>query len=111
MVYSLYAQAIDLLGASTWKPNEFCGNLNTYFIPTDNAFKKLGFVDSQRMFQSPEYVQQILNNHRVDRILPSTLIKDHLQYEIQTNNDIVRVEYRGDKLMVFIRYVSKSRNL
>lgn len=99
-VWSLYAQAMDLLSASTWTPFEFYGSRNTYFIPTDYAFHKLGAAQLERIFSNPTYMQNIMNNHQADRIIPSTLIREHLQYDVQTKNEIVRVFNRGDKLMV-----------
>lgn len=102
---SLYAQAIDLLGASTWLSYEFCGSQNTYFVPTNFAFNKLGTDQLDRMFNDPMVLRQILNNHQVDRILPSTLIKERLQYEVQTKNEIVHVVNWNKKLTVIIPYV------
>lgn len=101
-VCSLYAQAMDLLSASTWTSLEFYGSRNTYFIPTDYAFHKLGAAQLERIFSNPTYMQNIMNNHQTDRIIPSTLIREHWQYDVQTKNEIVRVFNRGDKLMVDI---------
>lgn len=99
-----------MLGAST--SFEFCGTRNTYFVPTDYAFRKLDPADLQRVFSSPNYLRNILSNHRADRIVPSTLIRERWQYEIQTNSAaIVRVVNSGDKLTVYVHpyYVQGTR--
>lgn len=102
--FSLYAQAMDLvLGASSEgrMSFEFCSGVhNTYFIPTDYAFRKLGAVELNRLFGNPTRMRQILDNHQADRILPSALIGTRQQYEIKTKNEIVRVSNEGDKFMV-----------
>jgi len=97
VVRSLYARAMDLLlllDAST--PFEFCGARNTYFVPTDRAFKKLGPAELRRMFNSASCLRDVLDGHRADRIVPSALIKERWQYEIRTKNAaIVRVASSG----------------
>lgn len=97
---SLYTRAMDLLGATARTSFEFYGSQNTYFIPTDYAFEKLGGVELNRIFSNPSHLRKILSNHQADRILPSTLFKERWQYEIQTKNEIVRIVNRGNKLTV-----------
>lgn len=67
--------------------------IRTYFVPTDHAFRKLGAATLQRLFGDPSYMRTVMDNHRVDRIVPMALIECHRgwQYEIQTKNAIVRI--------------------
>lgn len=106
-VHSLYARAVDLLDGDSayWTSPEFCGDQhNTYFVPTNRAFQKLGAVELRRAFGSPAFLRRVLNNHRADRVLPSTLVKERgWQYELQTENGIVLVQAnKGDKFTVYI---------
>ncbi|XP_050441387.1 periostin [Adelges cooleyi] len=101
--FSIYARAVDLL--SSISPSTslelFCGNHNTYFLPTDCAFNKLGSDKLTWMFNNPLYLRKVLYNHRVERMVSSELIKDNRwQYEIQTKNEIVCVTNKGNQLMV-----------
>lgn len=81
---------------------EFCSGVhNTYFVPTDYAFRKLGAVELHRLFGNPTRMRQILDNHQAERILPSALIGTRRQYEIKTKNEIVRVSNEDDKFMVW----------
>ncbi|XP_025198610.1 transforming growth factor-beta-induced protein ig-h3 [Melanaphis sacchari] len=102
--FSLYAQAMDLVLGTFSKDRtsfEFCDDVhNTYFIPTDYAFKKLGADELHRLFTNPIRMRQILDNHQADRILPSALIGTRQQYEIKTKNEIVRLSNEDGKLMV-----------
>lgn len=97
---SLYVQAIDMLDASVSSTLEFCGTRNTYFVPTDYAFRKLGALELERMFNDPSYMRKVLSNHRAERILPSALIKERWQYDVQTKNEVVRITNKGNRLMV-----------
>lgn len=103
--FSLYVRAIDLLGP-TWAASKFCGSRhNTYFVPTNYAFEKLDDAELRRTLDSPAYARRMLDNHRADRVLPSTLIKQRgWQYEFRTENEItVRMAYGSNGLTVKIR--------
>lgn len=98
-----------VLGASSegWASFEFCSGIhNTYFVPTNYAFRKLGAAELHRLFSNPTRMQQILDNHRADRILPSALIGTRRQYEIKTKNEIIRVSNEDDKLMVPMTFIN-----
>lgn len=102
---SLYVRAIDLLGPA-WTATEFRGSRhNTYFIPTNYAFEKLDDAELRQTLNSPAYARRMLDNHRADRVLPSTLIKQRgWQYEFRTENEItVRMAYGGNGLTVKVR--------
>lgn len=101
-VRSLYARAMDLLLLDATASFGFCGDRNTYFVPTDRAFEKLGPAQLRRTFGSASCLRDVLDGHRADRIVPSALIRERWQYEIRTKNDaIVRVANSGgDKLTV-----------
>ncbi|VVC37673.1 FAS1 domain [Cinara cedri] len=94
--FSLYAQATDLLTRTLRLERYHRGCQNTYFVPTDYAFQKLGTEELERILNSPAQLQNILNNHRAERILPSTLVNDRWQYEVQTKNGIVRIAHSKD---------------
>lgn len=102
--FSLYTQAMELVLGTFSKDRtsfEFCNGMhNTYFVPTDYAFRKLGADELHRLFTNPTRMRQILDNHQADRILPSTLIGTRQQYEIKTKNEIVRLSNEDGKLMV-----------
>lgn len=101
---SLYVRAIDLLGPA-WVASKFCGSRhNTYFVPTNYAFEKLDDAELRRTLGNPAYARRMLDNHRADRVLPSTLIKQRgWQYEFRTENEItVRMAYGGNGLTVKI---------
>lgn len=109
VLHSLYARAVDLLGGDSayWTSPENCGDQhNTYFVPTNRAFQKLGAVELRRAFGSPAFLRRVLNNHRADRVLPSTLVNERgWQYELQTENEIVLVQAnKGDKFTVRVAY-------
>jgi len=115
LICSLYAQAMDLvLGASLEGRTsfDFCSGVhNTYFVPTDYAFRKLGAVELHRLFSNPTRMRQILDNHQTDRILPSALIGTRRQYEIKTKNEIVRVSNEDDKFMVWPFIINNKTRL
>lgn len=91
---------MDLLGVTAGTSYDFYGSQNTYFIPTDDAFEKLGDIELNKIFNNPSHLRKILNNHQADRILPTKLFKERWQYEIQTKNEIVRIVNRNNKFTV-----------
>ncbi|XP_050523656.1 periostin isoform X1 [Daktulosphaira vitifoliae] len=98
--FSIFMRAVNLLDILPATSPEFCGNHNTYFIPTNNAFKKLGIDRLIWIFNNPLYMRTILHNHQVERVLSTKLLKKHWQYEIQTKNKTIILSHRGNKLMV-----------
>jgi len=106
-----------LLSDASTTSFELCGSRDTYFVPTDRAFQKLGPAELRRVFSSASRLRDVLDGHRADRIVPSALIKHRWQYDIRTKNAaVVRVaNSAGDRLTVSTRrgwghvFLSSSR--
>nr|XP_012138267.1 PREDICTED: periostin isoform X1 [Megachile rotundata]XP_012138268.1 PREDICTED: periostin isoform X2 [Megachile rotundata] len=77
-------------------PNSSC----TYFIPSDQAFKRLGNVKLQKLLQDNNYLSKVMKNHIVDNMMISESFRPDLQYTLKTKGDMVYVVRKDNKVLV-----------
>ncbi|PNF16145.1 hypothetical protein B7P43_G03285 [Cryptotermes secundus] len=72
----------------------------TFFVPTDQAFNRLGATRLERIMDDPAYLTKTIKNHVVDNMMASEAFKPDLYYDIQTRQNIVDVVRKNGKLKV-----------
>ncbi|XP_076235758.1 transforming growth factor-beta-induced protein ig-h3 [Calliopsis andreniformis] len=72
----------------------------TYFIPSDNAFRRLGNVKLKKLMEDNSYLAKTVKNHIVDNMMISESFKPDLQYTVKTKENTVNVVRKNDKVLV-----------
>ncbi|KAJ4446862.1 hypothetical protein ANN_13562 [Periplaneta americana] len=76
------------------------GTSYTFFVPTDQAFNRLGAARLERIMEDPTYLIKTIKNHVVENMIASESFKPDLYYDIQTRQDVVDVVRKNGKLKV-----------
>ncbi|XP_076548579.1 transforming growth factor-beta-induced protein ig-h3 [Osmia lignaria lignaria] len=77
-------------------PNSSC----TYFVPSDEAFKRLGSVKLKKLLQDKNYLSKVMKNHIMDNMMISESFRPDLQYTLKTKGDMVNVVRKNNKVLV-----------
>ncbi|XP_076640726.1 periostin [Halictus rubicundus] len=72
----------------------------TYFIPSDDAFRRLGNVKLRKLLEDNNYLTKTVKNHIVDNMMLSESFMPNLQYAIKTKENTVNVVRKNDKILV-----------
>ncbi|XP_047103668.1 transforming growth factor-beta-induced protein ig-h3-like [Schistocerca piceifrons] len=85
---------------STTSSSSSSSSSYTFFVPTDQAFNKLGSTRLQRIMNDLPYLQRTIKNHLVDKMMASEAFKPDLFYDVPTRQDVVDVVKKNGKLKV-----------
>nr|XP_033321513.1 transforming growth factor-beta-induced protein ig-h3 [Megalopta genalis] len=72
----------------------------TYFIPSDDAFRRLGNVKLRTLLEDNNYLTKMVKNHIVDNMMLSESFKPNLQYTVKTKENAVNVMRTNNKILV-----------
>nr|CAD7597941.1 unnamed protein product [Timema genevievae] len=76
------------------------GSSYTFFVPTDQAFNKLGSARLHRIMGDSTYLTKTIKNHLVEDMFASEGFRSDLFYDVQTRQNIVDVVKKNGKLKV-----------
>ncbi|XP_063241056.1 periostin-like isoform X2 [Bacillus rossius redtenbacheri] len=72
----------------------------TFFVPTDQAFNKLGETRLHKIMDDDSYLTRTIKNHVVENMYASEGFRSDLYYDIQTRQNMVDVFKKNGKLKV-----------
>ncbi|XP_078048749.1 periostin [Augochlora pura] len=72
----------------------------TYFIPSDDAFRRLGNVKLRTLLEDNNYLTKVVKNHIVDNMMLSESFEPNLQYTVKTKENAVNVMRTNDNILV-----------
>nr|CAD7414106.1 unnamed protein product [Timema poppensis] len=76
------------------------GSSYTFFVPTDQAFNKLGSARLHRIMGDSTYLTKTIKNHLVEDMFASEGFRSDLFYDVQTRQNVVDVVKKNGKLKV-----------
>jgi transforming growth factor-beta-induced protein len=100
--FSIFLQAMERVMANNPETLELQNPAvsYTFFVPTDQAFNRLGAARLQRIMADPVYLTKTIKNHVAENMIASDAFKPDLYYDIQTRQNIVDVVRKNGKLKV-----------
>ncbi|XP_069696631.1 transforming growth factor-beta-induced protein ig-h3-like [Periplaneta americana] len=100
--FSIFLQAMERVMEKSPETLELQnpGTSYTFFVPTDQAFNRLGAARLERIMEDPTYLIKTIKNHVVENMIASESFKPDLYYDIQTRQDVVDVVRKNGKLKV-----------
>ncbi|XP_066999804.1 transforming growth factor-beta-induced protein ig-h3 [Anabrus simplex] len=99
--FSIFLQAMERVMESSPEKLELRKDgAFTFFVPTDQAFTRLGSQRLERIMDDTTYLAKTIRNHVVDDMLASEAFKPDLYYDIQTRQNTVDVVRKNGKLKV-----------
>ncbi|XP_031839644.2 transforming growth factor-beta-induced protein ig-h3 [Nomia melanderi] len=72
----------------------------TYFIPSDDAFRRLGNVKLRKLLDDNNYLTKTVKNHIADNMMLSESFVPDLEYTVKTKENTVNIMRKDDKILV-----------
>ncbi|PSN42321.1 hypothetical protein C0J52_18223 [Blattella germanica] len=100
--FSIFLQAMERVMEKSPETLEMqkAGTSYTFFVPTDQAFNRLGASRLERLMDDPTYLTKTIKNHLVEDMIVSESFKPDLFYDIQTRQNMVDVVKKNGQLKV-----------
>lgn len=97
--FNIFLDAMDKVTAANHNALDF-SKAGTYFVPTDQAFNRLGHSRLQRMLSDTTHLTKLLKNHIADHMISSASVQPDLQYSVPTGFSPLTVTKQDGKMKV-----------